>query len=275
MPSAFTLACRGHLAALLILTFSATCLAQVSFRLDDMQGDAERLEQALKRRGSIDAVEMPLDEFVEKLGDQFGVPMLISAKKLEEAGIQADTPVTTRLASMPLGAILRHSLRDLELSFAIRHHAILITTPEDAESQLETKVYPVRDLVAYRVSSASGTNYAEDYDSLIEVITTTIAPHTWDEVGGPGSIDSFENAGLLVVSQTLDVHLAIEPLLVKLRQVKEIQGIPSPAAPQVAVEKGKKPATKRIAGRPTSAAPIRVIGSAAQSWQVPQVYSDE
>jgi hypothetical protein len=31
-----------------------------------------------------------------------------------------------------------------------------------------------------------------DFDSLIELIVSTIAPESWDEVGGPGSVDSFE-----------------------------------------------------------------------------------
>jgi hypothetical protein len=31
-----------------------------------------------------------------------------------------------------------------------------------------------------------------DFDSLIELITTTISPTSWDEVGGPGSISSFD-----------------------------------------------------------------------------------
>jgi hypothetical protein len=30
-----------------------------------------------------------------------------------------------------------------------------------------------------------------DFDSLIDLITTTISPDSWDEVGGPGSIDKF------------------------------------------------------------------------------------
>ncbi len=37
---------------------------------------------------------------------------------------------------------------------------------------------------------AFGGNQA-DFDSLIDLITTTIAPTTWDEVGGPGSIAEF------------------------------------------------------------------------------------
>lgn len=42
-----------------------------------------------------------------------------------------------------------------------------------------------------------------DFDSLIELMTATIKPDTWDDVGGPGAVDSFEGgvfvdtAGLL------------------------------------------------------------------------------
>ena len=37
-----------------------------------------------------------------------------------------------------------------------------------------------------------GGGVVADFDSLIELITTTISPQTWDEVGGPGSISSFD-----------------------------------------------------------------------------------
>jgi hypothetical protein len=37
-----------------------------------------------------------------------------------------------------------------------------------------------------------GGGVVADFDSLIDLITTTIAPTSWDEVGGPGSISSFD-----------------------------------------------------------------------------------
>jgi hypothetical protein len=52
-------------------------------------------------------------------------------------------------------------------------------------------------------------------DDLIEVITGTIFPTTWDCVGGPGSIAPA--GGMLVISQTQEVHRQIEELLGKLR----------------------------------------------------------
>ena len=270
MPSALRRACLALFATLFLLPVGGTCLAQVSFRLDDMQGDAERLEQALHRRGSIIAVEMPLRDFADRLSQQFGVPIALDWKNLEEAGVNQDAPINKRLDSIPLASILQHGLRDVELTFTIRNHVILITTPEETESKLTTKIYPVRDLV---FTGVGRDGYGEDYDSLIELITTTIAPSSWDEVGGPGSIGAFDNASSLVISQTDDVHRAIEPLLVKLRQVKGLQGIAFESAPQASVE--KRAPTRRIAGRSSSAAPLRITGASAQAWQVPRVYAGE
>jgi general secretion pathway protein D len=62
-----------------------------------------------------------------------------------------------------------------------------------------------------------------DFDSLIELITTTVKPQTWDEVGGPGSIQEFQNNLSLVISQTQDVHEEIVDLLEQLRRNQDLQ----------------------------------------------------
>jgi len=62
-----------------------------------------------------------------------------------------------------------------------------------------------------------------DFDSLIELITTTVAPESWDDVGGPGSIAPFETNLSIVVSQTQDVHEDIVDLLEQLRRLQDLQ----------------------------------------------------
>jgi len=62
-----------------------------------------------------------------------------------------------------------------------------------------------------------------DFDSLIELITTTVAPETWDDVGGAGSIAPFETNLSIVVSQTQDVHEDIVDLLEQLRRMQDLQ----------------------------------------------------
>ena len=69
-------------------------------------------------------------------------------------------------------------------------------------------------------TGAGGGAAMADFQSLIELITSTVQPTTWDEVGGPGSIKEFATNLSLVVSQTQDVHEEIVELLEQLRRCR-------------------------------------------------------
>ncbi len=62
-----------------------------------------------------------------------------------------------------------------------------------------------------------------DFDSLIQLITSTVAPDSWAENGGPGTIGPFEGNFSLVISQTEEVHQQIEDLLNQLRRLMDLQ----------------------------------------------------
>ncbi len=62
-----------------------------------------------------------------------------------------------------------------------------------------------------------------DFDTLIELITSTIAPDTWDEVGGAGAIEPYPMTLSLVISQTQEVHEEIANLLEQLRKLQDLQ----------------------------------------------------
>jgi general secretion pathway protein D len=68
-----------------------------------------------------------------------------------------------------------------------------------------------------------GRGAQPDFDSLTELITSTIAPQSWQEVGGPGAISGYENNLSLVVSQTQEVHEQIADLLEQLRRLQDLQ----------------------------------------------------
>ncbi len=95
---------------------------------------------------------------------------------------------------------------------------MVITTPEDAETELTTVVYPITDLVRFRDSQDQ--EWA-DYDTLIETIISTIAPDSWDEVGGAGAVEgmNYQDTDVLLVSQTQDVQRNIAQLLETLRAI--------------------------------------------------------
>ena len=75
--------------------------------------------------------------------------------------------------------------------------------------------------VTTNTGSAGGS--AADFSQLIELITQTIAPTTWNTVGGPGSVMQFETNLSLVVSQTQEAHEEIADLLDQLRRLQDLQ----------------------------------------------------
>jgi general secretion pathway protein D len=62
-----------------------------------------------------------------------------------------------------------------------------------------------------------------DFDSLIDLITATISPTSWDLNGGQGAIESFATNLSLVISQTQDIHDQIADLLEQLRRLQDLQ----------------------------------------------------
>lgn len=68
-----------------------------------------------------------------------------------------------------------------------------------------------------------GGGVIADFDTLIDLITTTIQPDTWTDNGGQGSISGFPTNLSLVVSQTQDIHADIADLLQQLRRLQDLQ----------------------------------------------------
>lgn len=65
---------------------------------------------------------------------------------------------------------------------------------------------------------------AADFDSLIDLITSTVHPESWKEGGtGEGTIAPFPTNLSIVVSQTEEVHQAISDLLDQLRRLQDLQ----------------------------------------------------
>ena len=75
--------------------------------------------------------------------------------------------------------------------------------------------------IPFGPASAGGAQ--ADFQSLIMLITETIAPTTWATVGGAGTIREFATNLSLVVSQTQDVHDQIADLLDQLRRLQDLQ----------------------------------------------------
>jgi hypothetical protein len=85
------------------------------------------------------------------------------------------------------------------------------------EVKLTIKVYPVVGLTSQPV--VEGT----EAQSLLRVLTNTVEPASWSQMGGPGSVEYFPEGVSLVIRQTADVHKQVQDLLDALRKSKREQ----------------------------------------------------
>ncbi|QDU74363.1 hypothetical protein Pan97_13700 [Bremerella volcania] len=207
---------------------------------------ARRLRQV---RTTITLTDAPLGSSIAAMSNFSRIPMFIDNRALEDVGLSNDVPVTMQLSDANIDYMLDVMLERLELTTMILGEVVIVTTPEEAESELKTFLYPVKDLVRY--DSITGRELTKrgvtgEFDRLIDAITTTVEPESWEELGGPGSLAPFPYADCLVVSQIGDVHRKVAELL---EQVRKAQPKVSPAEPQASYQ----PLTPAPISRPENA----------------------
>ncbi len=217
-----------------------------------------RILHQLEAHDSFTYKAIPLEAFVQLLRDRYSINVVIDQRALEDFGIDLATPLSVHLLDATLESALNFALDSVELTWTIRDESLLITTPERAEAQLETRIYPVRDLVVVEFERQIDTNF----DDLIWPITSTIHPDSWAEVGGPGGIEPHVASSSLFISQTWRVHRDIERLIATIRDVRKKQGI-SPASTASLSVTARESAPQRMR---------RYRASVSENWQVPRIY---
>lgn len=187
---------------------------------------AEILAEPLKSTG-LDFTEEPLENVVSFLQSEYQIPIQLDEPALDDAGLTRDEKVTISIQNVSLRSALRLLLKRLQLTYVIRDEVLVITTPEEAESELVVCVYDVRDLIGAR-------NDAKQLKSIVDVIASCVAVETWAVNGkGAAEIKSLPS-GLLVVSQTQAVHEQIGDLLRAIRETLRQSNAASPAGESAA-----------------------------------------
>lgn len=171
----------------------------------------DKLRQILERPTTVDFVETPLLAVLEFLKDTHQIDIEVDQRALDDLGIAIDTPITRELTDVSLRAVLDLILHDLDLTYRIDSEVLIVTSLEEAETQLEVVIYPVGDLLP----TPQDGEFC--HRAFMDMIVTKTSPTSWDEVGGPGSINGFRDA--VVVLQTEEVHRQIDELLQGLRQL--------------------------------------------------------
>jgi hypothetical protein len=176
----------------------------------------QRLDSSLSS-GGFEFEDTPLIEVVTYLSEEYQIEVQIDRIGLNELGISEEETINNvHLHEIKLGPALRIMLQQLELDYSVRDGVLLITTQEQAESQLSVAAYTIG-------SFAKGRHY--DFDSLINAIQSAIEPDSWASDGsGEGTISLLPQHSVMVVSQTTRGHEQIASLLQALRKVSLIPG---------------------------------------------------
>lgn len=116
----------------------------------------QRILSALEKETKFDYLNQPFKDVIEDIAFNNKIPIVIDMKALEDFAIDSAQPITRQLDGITLRSALRLMLNELELTYIIKDEVLQITTPEKAEAQLITKVYPVGDLVIPVISGGGG-----------------------------------------------------------------------------------------------------------------------
>ena len=169
------------------------------------------VEEVLDREVTLKYAEAPLCDVCDDLSRRLKIPVRLRRRALEEAAVTPDQLVSIDLPPLPLrdalALLLEHfplTFDNDRLAFDPRGEVLHVTTQDDADRNMLTRIIDVRHLIS---PGAGGM----DEDTLIELVTTCVAPDSWDEVGGPGTTDIYR--GLLVFSQTYDISRQVQDLI--------------------------------------------------------------
>jgi hypothetical protein len=210
-----------------------------------------KIEEALRgqlKSAGLEFTDTSLEEVVGFIQESYGISVQLDTTALEEEGIDPQEPVTTQLHGISLRSALRIMLKQLGLTYIIQDEVLFITSPTQAEAELITCVYDVRDLM-------TGPTDVGGADALVDTIVKCVCTETWAKNGGGEATIEYLKPGLLVIAQTQAVHEEIRGLIETIRSVQK--------QPTAAVNAEKSAATNADPNHLMTRAYILAIGQPA------------
>jgi hypothetical protein len=143
---------------------------------------------------------------------------LLDIRALTDSSITPDSTLPDcNLKQVRLDWALRWLLKQRDLDYYVEGEVLVITTADKAKATNCTVIYPIGDLTETGHTGSAADANVPDYDGVLNTITATIAPSSWDAAGGNGSIAMLPAAKALVCSQTAEVQQQIAQMLADLR----------------------------------------------------------
>jgi hypothetical protein len=176
---------------------------------------------------------------MDSLRDQTNVNLLVDWRALEAAGIDRNTPVSTRVRdvkfSKALRIILDHVGGDtVKLSYAIDGNIVNVSTADSLAKDTVTRVFDIRDIIIevpdYTAEKSAPQTQpadpaklrAKNIELVTDLIKETVDPDSWRENGGSvGALRELQ--GQLIITQTQENQRQIAVLLDQLRETHAVQ----------------------------------------------------
>ncbi len=168
------------------------------------------VDRAMALRLSADFENAPFSKVIEHFRKAAKVDIDLDPKRLEESGIAIDFPVTLQLENQPFRLILERLLRQVEVTYYETSDSIVISTGSNCGYH-EVRIYNVdKMLTAIEEQGHARPTLGE----LSLLVQQSVAPTSWDELGGSASTSNF--GGRLVVDADQQLHRELEAFLQKL-----------------------------------------------------------
>ena len=210
------------------------------------------IRERLKAKITVDVEGTPLAKTLALIGQQLGVRIEVDEKALDDIGAELERlRVTADYRQVEARAVLGAICRRHDLDWVVEDEWLCITTSERADARLATIVYDVSDLVLFQDKKGEWQDIGEP---LIGVISSSIAPSFWDQMGGPGSVTVLHlpTSTVLVVAQTEQRQAEVADFLA---QVRAVAAANKTAQPRPTLEQLLRRTVKQ---NPTLAAAARV-----------------
>lgn len=199
----------------------------------------------------LNLINAPLQDAIRSVSRETGVPIRMNTETLAGARVPVDSPVTVQMAGTTLGRALSEILSsvktDTKLDFWVDDDSIEISTHDDEETHVVTKVYDVAEILKsfaeqgrdfWRSPSGFVTESApaiqpgspgltldEAQAALEKLVSDNVATQTWKFNGG--SAGELRCAfGRLIVTQTPRNQDAVEALLFVLAKPQSLKAPP-------------------------------------------------
>jgi hypothetical protein len=116
----------------------------------------EKIRSALSKPTTVEFLDLPLEDCITFLKEYHNINIWIDRATLTDEGVALDQPITLKLGGVTLRSVLKLLLEPAQLTYVIEDEVMKITTSTKAGEKLQTRVYPVGDLVIPIITPRAG-----------------------------------------------------------------------------------------------------------------------